>query len=63
MIYLFINYRSSHKSCSVKKDVLKNFASFRGKHLCQNLFFNKVAGLTENNFFKEYLRTTVSAIS
>ena len=28
-----------------KKDVLKNFAKFTGKHLCQGLFFNKVAGL------------------
>ena len=25
--------------------VLKNFAKFTGKHLCQGLFFNKVAGL------------------
>ena len=23
-----------------KKDVLKNFAKFTGKHLCQSLFFN-----------------------
>ena len=27
-----------------KKDVLKNFATFTGKHLCQSLFFNKAAG-------------------
>ena len=27
-----------------KKGVLKNFAKFKGKHLCQSLFFNKVAG-------------------
>ena len=27
-----------------KKDVLRNFAKFTGKHLCQSLFFNKVAG-------------------
>ena len=25
--------------------VLKNFTKFTGKHLCQSLFFNKVAGL------------------
>ena len=31
--------RSSHWSCSVKKGVLKNFAKFTGKHLCQSLFF------------------------
>ena len=28
-----------------KKGVLRNFAKFTGKHLCQSLFFNKVAGL------------------
>ena len=28
-----------------KKGVLKNFAKFRGRLLCQRLFFNKVAGL------------------
>ena len=38
-------FRSSHHRCSVKKGVLRNFAKFAGKHLCQSLFFNKVAGL------------------
>ena len=28
-----------------KKGVLRNFAKFTGKHLCQSLFFDKVAGL------------------
>ena len=27
-----------------KKGVLRNFGNFTEKHLCQNLFFNKVAG-------------------
>ena len=27
-----------------KKTVKKNFTKFRGKHPCQSLFFNKVAG-------------------
>ena len=35
--------RSSHRRCSVKKGVLRKFAKFTGKHLCQSLFFNKVA--------------------
>ena len=26
------------------KGVLRNFTKFKGKHLCQSLFFNKVAG-------------------
>ena len=30
---------------ALHKGVLENFANFTGKHLCQNLFFNKVAGL------------------
>ena len=37
--------RSSHQRCSIKKCVLENFAKFTGKHLCQSLFFNKVACL------------------
>ena len=31
--------------CSVRKGILRNFAKFTAKHLCQSLFFNKVAGL------------------
>ena len=38
--------RSSHRTCSVKKGVFRNFAKFTGKHLCQSLFLNKTAGLT-----------------
>ena len=37
--------RSSCPEVFCKKDVLRNFAKFKGKHLCQRLFFNKVAGL------------------
>ena len=37
--------RSSHQRCSVTKDVLRNFEKFTRKHVCQSLFFNKVAGL------------------
>ena len=37
--------RSSHKRCSLKKGVLRNFKKFTGKYLCQSLFFNKAAGL------------------
>ena len=61
-------FKSSHWRCSVKKGVLTNFAKFTGKHLCQSLFFNKVAGLrpVEKETlahvfpvnFKKFLRTT-----
>ena len=37
--------RSSHPRCSVREGVLRNFAKFTEKHLCQSLFFNKVARL------------------
>ena len=36
-------FRSSHRMCSIKKGILRNFSKFTGKHLCQSLFFNKVA--------------------
>ena len=49
------NYRSSHQSCSMKKDVLRNFTKFTGKHLCQSLFFNKVVGLRPVTLLKKRL--------
>ena len=42
-------FRSSHQRCSLRKCVLRNFAKFAGKHLCQSLFFNKVAGLSKKD--------------
>ena len=44
---MFFFYRSEAvvQSLFCKKGVLENFANFTGKHLCQSLFFNKVAGL------------------
>ena len=41
----FAYVRSSRSELFCKKDVLENFAKFTWKHLCQSLFFNKVAGL------------------
>ena len=55
-------FRSNHQRCSIKKGVLRNFAKFAGKHLCQILFFNKVAGLEHRCFpvnFVKFLRTSV----
>ena len=44
--FLYVNtLRSSRQRCSVKKGVLRNFAKFIGKHLCQRLIFDKVTGL------------------
>ena len=39
-------HRGSHRRCSVRKGVPRNFTKFTGKHLCQSLFYNKVAGRT-----------------
>ena len=46
--------------CSVKKAVLKNFAKFTEKHLCQSQFFNKVAGAACNFIKKEALAQVYS---
>ena len=47
--------RSSRPEVFCKKVVLRNFAKFTGKHLCQSIFFNKVAGLRAANLFKKRL--------
>ena len=43
-------FRSTRPEVFCKKGVLRNFAKFTGKHLCQSLFFSK------NTFFTEHLR-------
>ena len=43
----------SHWRCSVRKGVLRNFGKFTGKHLCQSLFFDKVAGLRPATLLKK----------
>ena len=42
---------SSHPEVFCEKGVLKNFAKFTGKHLCQSFFVNKVAGLKPAQVF------------
>ena len=36
--------RSSHPELFCPKGMLKKFTKFTGKHLCQNIFLNKIAG-------------------
>ena len=48
-------FRSSHRRCSVRKSVLRNFAKFTGKRLCQSLLFNKVTGLRAATLLKKRL--------
>ena len=45
---------SSYLRSSGKKCILRNFAKFTGKGLCQSLFFHKVAGLRSSI---KFLRT------
>ena len=56
--------RSSRPEVFCKKCVFRNFAKFTGKHLCQRLFFNKVAGVKKSLWhrcfhvnFAKFLRT------
>ena len=49
---LLLKMRSSHQRCSVITGVLRNFAEFTGKHLCQSLFFDKMS------VFKDILEET-----
>ena len=47
--------RRSHQRCSLRKGILRNFAKFTGRHQCESLFFNKVAGLRHAALFKKRL--------
>ena len=51
--------RSSHPEVFCKEGVLRNYAKFIGKYLCQSLFFNKVAGLRPAILLKRDFRTGV----
>ena len=46
-------YRSSRLEVFCRKGVLRNFEKFTGKHLCQSLLFNKVAGLRTVTLLKK----------
>ena len=52
---VLLTYRSSHQKYSMKEGILRNFTKFTGKHLCQSLFLNKVAGLTPATLLKKRL--------
>ena len=47
---LYCVNRRSRPEVFCKEGVLRNFTKFTGKHLCQNLSFNKVAGLRSCEF-------------
>ena len=47
------NYRSSCPEVFCKKGVIRNFAKFPGKHLCQSLFFLTKLQTDTCNFIKK----------
>ena len=58
-------FRSSRQKVFCKRSALGNFAKFTGKHLCQNLFFNKAAGLRKsfkNTFFNKTAPVAASVL-
>ena len=70
-IHVWHKTRSSRQRCSVRKGILRNFAKFTGKHLCQSLSFSKretlaqvfsfeFCEISKNAFLTEHLWTTAS---
>ena len=57
---------TSHNKCSMKRAVLKNFATFTGKYLRWGLFLTKLqtsskyCKIFKNSYFEEHLRTAPS---
>ena len=54
--------RSSRPEVFCEKGFLRNFAKFTGKHLCQNLFFNKVppASLLKKRLWHRYFSVNLA---
>ena len=55
MAFIPSQIKSSRPELFYKKGVLRNFTKFRGKHLCQGLFFNKAADLRPANLLRKRL--------
>ena len=51
--FCLATFRSSHRRCSVRKGVFRDFAKFTGKYPCQSLFFNKVVDLSPATLLKK----------
>ena len=52
---IFLIKRSSHPEMFCKNSIPKNFTKLTGKHLCQSLFFIKIAGLRPATLLKQTL--------
>ena len=55
--------RSSRLEVFCKRGVLRSFAKFTGKHLCQSLFLHKVAGLRTAILLKKRLLQRCSPVN
>ena len=53
VVLSFIVNRSSHRRCSIKKAVLKNFVTFTGSHLCWSLLLIKLQAWSSATLLKE----------
>ena len=54
-ISFLLIFRSNRPEVFCEKGILRNFAKFTGKYLCQSLFLNKVAGLRPTTLVKKRL--------
>ena len=55
LVSLVMKFRSTHRRCSIREGVLRNFVKFTGKHLCQSLFFNNIVGPRAASVLKKRL--------
>ena len=64
ILYNCIITEAATRGVLYKKGVLRNFTKFTGKHLCQSLFFNKVAGprpdVTDLVYYQKDQRSSMS---
>ena len=54
-----LNSRSRHHKCSIEKAVLKSFAIFTGKYLCESLLLIEFRALRHANILKRDSNTGV----
>ena len=52
-LWSLLKDRSSHPEVFYQKGILKSFAKFTGKNLCESLFFNNVASLKPATLLKK----------
>ena len=57
--FKLLTIRSSCPEVFSTKGVLRYFAKFTGKHLCESFFFNKVAGLRPAKFIEKEILAQV----